>query len=170
MEGGIHLAVTMNPTLAALIHNTLYLVGDYTFKQVQGDLDECEFVVWNRATNERESVLFSNFGLRMMWKLGVTVAQVYCNSATCEAFSYVFEALFTSIEKATGCKVKFKVFDPSGNVLAIILDMEAAQAQGLGDALIRLQFNNPNKTGIFETDPQVLVQFLIKLCTQHFDW
>ena len=137
MEGGIHLAVTMNSTLAALIHNALYLV-DYTFKQVQGDLYECEFVVQNCATDEHESesVLLSNFGLHMMWKPGVTVARVYCNSAIHEAFSYVFKALFTSIEKATGHKVKFKVFDPSGNVLAIILDMEAAQAQGLGDALI----------------------------------
>ena len=97
------------------------------------------------------------------------MARIYCNSATCEAFSYVFEALFTSIEKATGHKVKLKVFNPSGNLLAIILDMEAAQVQGLGDALIRLQFNDPTKSGITESDSQVLVQFLIKLCTQHFD-
>jgi hypothetical protein len=82
----------------------------------------------------------------------------------------VFEALFTSIEKATGRKIKFKVFDPSGNVLAIILDMEAAQVQGFGDALIRLQFNDLTKSGITESNSQVLVQFLIKLCTQHFDW
>ena len=66
IEGEIHLAMTMNPILAALIHNALYLVGDYTFKQVQGNLDECEFVVWNHATNECEceSVLLSNLVLQ----------------------------------------------------------------------------------------------------------
>jgi hypothetical protein len=88
---------------------------------------------------------------------------------THEAFGYAFEALFTSIEKATGLKLKFKVFDPSGNILAILLDMEAAQVQGLGDTLAQLQMNDPAKSGIFVTDPQVLVQFLIKLCTVHFE-
>jgi hypothetical protein len=56
MEGNIKLVITMNSTLAALFHTALYLVGDYTFKRVYGDLDECEFVVWNRATNERKSL------------------------------------------------------------------------------------------------------------------
>jgi hypothetical protein len=59
MEGDIKLIITMNPTLAALFHTALYLVGDYTFKQVHGDLNECEFVVWNRATNEREFIVLS---------------------------------------------------------------------------------------------------------------
>ncbi|KAF8224107.1 hypothetical protein L208DRAFT_1410771, partial [Tricholoma matsutake] len=84
MEGNIKLAVTMNPTLAALIHTAQSLVGDYTFKRVNGELDECEFVIWYTEMNER-----------------VTVARLYCNSATREAFGYAFEALFTSIEKAT---------------------------------------------------------------------
>ena len=57
MEGNIKLVVTMNPILAALFHTALYVVGDYTFKRVHGDLDECEFVVWNRATNEREPTM-----------------------------------------------------------------------------------------------------------------
>ena len=55
MEGNINLAVTMNPTLAGLMHSALYLVGDYSFKRVHGDLDELEFVIWHRATNERKS-------------------------------------------------------------------------------------------------------------------
>ena len=32
MEGNIKLAMTMNLTLAALIHTAQYLIGDYTFK------------------------------------------------------------------------------------------------------------------------------------------
>lgn len=75
-----------------------------------------------------------------------------------------------SIEKATGRKVKFKVFDPTtGNLLAVLLDMEAAQVQGLGDAIVRLRMNDPSKSGILETDPNVLVQSVIKLCTVHFE-
>lgn len=54
MEGDIKLAVTMNPALAALLHIAMFFVADYTFKRVYGDLNECEFVVWHRATNERE--------------------------------------------------------------------------------------------------------------------
>ena len=57
MEGDIKLVVTMNPALATLIHTALYLVGDYTFKRVHSELDECEFVVWHAPTNEREYYL-----------------------------------------------------------------------------------------------------------------
>ena len=74
-----------------------------------------------------------------------------------------------SIEKATGRRLKFKAFDVAGNIRALILDMEAAQVQGLGDALVRLQMNNPAISGINETDPEILVQFIIKLCTVHFE-
>ena len=66
-------------------------------------------------------------------------------------------------------QVKFKVFDKSGHLLAIILDMEAAQVQGLGDAVVRLHMNDAAKSGIFETDPDILVQFFIKLCMVHFE-
>jgi hypothetical protein len=93
---------------------------------------------------------------------------VYCNCATHEAFGYLFEALFTSIEKATGHKVRFRVFEPTmGNILAIILDMEAAQVQGLGDALVKLRMNESQRSKIGKTDPEVIVQYILKLCTVH---
>ena len=102
--------------------------------------------------------------------LGITIVRVYCNSATREAFGYLFEALFTSIEKATGHKVRFRVFEPTtGNLLAIILDMEAAQVQGLGDALVKLQMNKSQQSRIYDTDPEVIVQYILKLCTVHFE-
>jgi hypothetical protein len=89
--------------------------------------------------------------------------------STGKAFGYAFEALFTSIEKVTHRQVKFNVFDDSGHLLAIILDMEAAQVQGLGDPVVRLQMNNSETSGIRKTDPDILVQFFIKLCTVHFE-
>ncbi|KAF8224771.1 hypothetical protein L208DRAFT_1409539, partial [Tricholoma matsutake] len=92
MEGNIKLAVTMNLILAALIHTAQYLVRDYTFKQVNGKLDECEFVIWYAEMNEHEWLIA---------QLCCTVAWLCCNSTMCEAFGYAFKALFTSIEKAT---------------------------------------------------------------------
>ena len=55
------------------------------------------------------------------------------------------------------------------NLLAIILDMEAAQVQGLGDALVKLQMNKSQQSKIYDTDPKVIVQYILKLCTVHFE-
>jgi hypothetical protein len=52
MEGNIKVVVTMNPVLTTLIHTASYLVGDYTFERVHGELDECEFFIWHASTNE----------------------------------------------------------------------------------------------------------------------
>ena len=101
--------------------------------------------------------------------LGFTVARVYCNSATNEAFEYVWEGFFKAVEKATGKKIQFKVFNKSGNILCIILDMEAAQVQGLGAAIIRLKMNDPLVSKITEVDPDIIVQYLIKLCFVHWE-
>ena len=54
MEGDTKLVVTANPQLAALIHRELYLVCDYTFKRVHGQLNEWEVVIWHRATEQRK--------------------------------------------------------------------------------------------------------------------
>jgi hypothetical protein len=98
---------------------------------------------------------------------GVTVARVYCNSATAEAFAIVFEGFFSSVKKATGRELKFKVFDPAGNLLSIHLDMEAAQVQGLGKVL--MQMNDPAVSGINERNPDILVQHVGKWCTIHYN-
>ncbi|KAG6807418.1 hypothetical protein H0H92_007610, partial [Tricholoma furcatifolium] len=147
MDGSIKLAVTMHPTLARLIHTALSLECDYTFKRVHGDLNECEFVIWHRATNER-----------------ITVARLYCNSATREAFGLLFEGFFKAVEQATGQAIRFKVFHPAGNLLTVIFDMEAAQVQGFADAIVRLRLNDPNISKIDESNPDILIQYILKLC------
>ena len=102
--------------------------------------------------------------------LGFTVARVYCNCATNEAFEYVWEGFFKAVEKATGRKIQFKVFNESnGNILCVILDMEAAQVQGLGAAIIHLKMNDPLVSKITEVDPDIIVQYLIKLCFVHWE-
>jgi hypothetical protein len=101
--------------------------------------------------------------------LGVTVAHVYCNCATNESFEYVWEGLFKAIEKATRRKIQFKVFNKTGNILCVILDMEAAQVQGLVTAIIYLKMNNSLVAMTTEVDPDVIVQYLIKLCFVHWE-
>ena len=98
---------------------------------------------------------------------GFTVARIYCNHKSRAAFSSVFDGFFTSVEKATGSPLRFKAFDPAGNILSIHLDMEAAQMQGLGDALLRI--NNPAVSGIDERNPEILVQHVLKACSIHFE-
>ena len=39
---------------------------------------------------------------------GVTVAHVYSNSATKEAFRYIWEGFFNAVKMATGKGIKFK--------------------------------------------------------------
>jgi len=97
------------------------------------------------------------------------VAWVYCNSSTQKAFEYIWEGFFKAIETATGRKIKFKVFEESGNILSIILDMEASQVKGLGTTIIRLNMNDPSISKISEVDPDIIVQFLIKLCYVHWE-
>ena len=77
----------------------------------------------------------------------------------------VWEGFFKTVEKATGKPIKFKVFDNSGTILSIILDMEAAQVQGLGTTILRMKLNGCKSN---ETNPDIIVQYLIKLCVVHW--
>ena len=100
---------------------------------------------------------------------GVTVVRVYSNSAMKEAFGYIWEGFFNAVKTATGKGIKFKAFDDSGNIQCVILDMEAAQVQGLGVAITQMKMNDPSISQITEVEPDVLVQYLIKLCYIHWD-
>ncbi|KAJ8514202.1 hypothetical protein ONZ45_g8232 [Pleurotus djamor] len=148
--GTTKIAVALFPALARLIHSALYIACDFTFKRVRGELNEWEVALWHRATHQR-----------------VTVARVFSNGQDTEAFTHIFEDFFTAIERATGQPLRFKVFDPAGQLLSINLDMEAAQVKGLGCALICLGMNNPKVSKIHETDPDILVQYVLKLCLVH---
>jgi len=64
MEGSIKVVVTAHPTLATLIHGARYLVCDYTFKRMNGELNEWEVAIWHGATNERKILNGSFLKLR----------------------------------------------------------------------------------------------------------
>ncbi|KAJ6565748.1 hypothetical protein B0H10DRAFT_2445014 [Mycena sp. CBHHK59/15] len=147
MEGELKVAVTMNSELAQLVHEVQFLVPDFTFKRTEGDLNEWEVAVWLDGSHERTSV-----------------TRIYCNKATKEAFMYIFDGFFMAIEQVTGSPVRFKVFDPEGNILSIHFDMEAAQIQGFALALLKLlRHAHPEK------DPDVIVRYVVKLCSVHFE-
>ncbi|KAJ7291820.1 hypothetical protein C8J57DRAFT_1705278 [Mycena rebaudengoi] len=132
MEGGLKLAVCLDTDLAALLHEARYMVPDFTFKRVVGDINEWEVAIWLDGEKER-----------------VSAARIYCNRATKQAFTYIFEDFFVAIENVTGQPLRFKAFDPKGNILSIHFDMEAAG-------------QHP------EQDPDVIVRYVIKFCSVHF--
>ena len=159
MEGAIKVVVTAHPILAALIHGAWFLACDFTFTWMNGELNEW-VAIWHRELNEREPRI-SFPGSMFQWSImsGVTVACIYSNGATKEAFRYIWEGLFNAVKTAIGKGIKFKVFD----------DMEVAQVQGLGATITQMKMNDPSISQITEDDPDILVQYLIKLCYVHWD-
>ncbi|KAJ7233642.1 hypothetical protein C8J57DRAFT_1576159 [Mycena rebaudengoi] len=115
MSGETKIAVAMNPELAALLHEegVRFIEGDITFKHTKGEMNEWEAAVWYTPSLER-----------------VTVARIYTNACSKEAFTHLFDAFFGTVKKVTGKSVRFKAFDPKGSIYSIHFDMEAAQVQG----------------------------------------
>ncbi|KAJ7651799.1 hypothetical protein B0H17DRAFT_1215189 [Mycena rosella] len=146
MEGSLKLAFCLDAELAEVVHKVRYLVPDFTFKRIVGNINEWEVAVWLDDDHER-----------------VSVSRIYCNRSTKQAFTYIFEGFFMAVEKITGHPVRFKAFDPEGEILSIHFDMEAAQVQGFALALLKLiKGCHP------EEDPDVIVRYVLKLCSIHF--
>ncbi|KAJ7245593.1 hypothetical protein C8J57DRAFT_1679695 [Mycena rebaudengoi] len=155
MSGETKIAVAMNPELAALLHDegVRFIEGDITFKRTKGEMNEWEAAVWYTPSLER-----------------VTVARIYTNACSKEAFTHLFDAFFGTVKKVTGKSVRFKVFDPKGNIYSIHFDMEAAQVQGLGAWLSNMVIEDPALRALFPCiDPDKLVQFVLKLCSVHLE-
>ena len=74
----------------------------------------------------------------------------------------------TSLKNISNGSVS-NIFDDHIALSRVILDMEAAQVQGLGAAIIRLKMNNSSVRMTTEVDPDVIVQYLIKLCFVHWE-
>lgn len=80
----------------------------------------------------------------------------------------MWSLFFEAVQKSTGHQVEFKAFSGTGlGLRAIILDTCKAQIDALGDYLIK--YNNPTVSGISETDPLRMVEYIVKLCGVHFD-
>jgi hypothetical protein len=54
MDGdSVKVVVTMNAELAKLLHRARYIVVDFTFKRVFGEMNEWEVVIWDELMRER---------------------------------------------------------------------------------------------------------------------
>ena len=104
--------------------------------------------------------------------LGVTLARFYCDRNTRNAFGRLFSELFRLIPELTGSILKFCAFFPDDSdalLHAIILDAEAAQAQGLGDELLVYVAKNvseENKT--LPRNALDLLMMVLKTCYIHY--
>jgi hypothetical protein len=104
--------------------------------------------------------------------LGVTLARFYCDRNTRNAFSRLFSELFRLIPELTGSILKFFAFfpdDPEALLHAIILDAEAAQAQGLADELLLYVAKNVSESN--KTLPRNaldLIMMILKTCYIHY--
>nr|GAT48672.1 predicted protein [Mycena chlorophos] len=148
-RGDYKMIVTLHPQLAPYIHTVLALIIDYTFKHVEGNMDEWEVV----AFSER-------------FKIRILFATLYCDRKSRPSFEGLFTEFFDIVYQVTGQRLAMRPFYPDANCRVMVMDGEVAQAQGLGDFLVK--YNQPAISGINEIDPLALVPYCLKTCTIHF--
>ncbi|KAJ7862798.1 hypothetical protein B0H14DRAFT_3863071 [Mycena olivaceomarginata] len=115
-KGDFNLVVTLHPQLAKFIHGVLALAIDYTFKRIEGDMDEWEVV-----------------GFSERFKCRIPFASFYCDRKTKPAFEQLFIELFDAVYRITGDKFHLRPFYPDANCRVFVMDGEVAQVQGFGD-------------------------------------
>lgn len=96
----------------------------------------------------------------------MTIARLYCTHETREAFRRMWTGLWDTFEQVTGKKVLFKFIDGSG-LRALVVDGCKPQVEACGDDLV--QRNDPLISGIHTTDPQEIVQYIVRTCSVHLD-
>ncbi|KAJ7936314.1 hypothetical protein B0H13DRAFT_1853675 [Mycena leptocephala] len=94
-KNGFQLVVTMHPYIVMFIRQILSLNIDYTFKRIEGVMDE-----WEVA------------GFLDRFKKRLTFASLYCDKKTREAFAQLFKELFDTIRPVTGEQFKLAPFFP----------------------------------------------------------
>jgi hypothetical protein len=65
----------------------------------------------------------------------------------------------------TGLPLRFKRFSEGGTLLALNVDMEAAQVLGAGDSF--LPTNDPEYSGIHTKDSAELMTYVTRVCYTH---
>jgi hypothetical protein len=98
---------------------------------------------------------------------GITLASLYCNHASREAFFQLFVEFADAVRRATGKALQLRAFHKDGNLRVILMDGDVAQAQGLGDWLVL--YNDPLTSHIISRDPLELLLYVVKNCSVHFE-
>ncbi|KAF5381040.1 hypothetical protein D9615_003872 [Tricholomella constricta] len=148
-RGEIQLVVTMLPQLVKHIHSVRYLAIDYTFKRVRGAMNEWEVAAFLDRYHSR-----------------VSLASLYCNKFTREAFTLLFQEFFDTVHRVTGKPLQLAAFVKDARLQCLLFDAEPPQMQACGDVMLTM--NDPATSGIETKDPLILVQHVAKTCLQHF--
>jgi hypothetical protein len=169
-EDGTDVIVTMLPGLARLIHHADMTLHNNTYKRAHGIWKEWEVVLWNSQLNM--CMPFTPFCHCYVFEsnlqaIGVTVAHIYSTHETREAFRQMWKALWDTVERVTKEKVKFKFLDGTG-LKAILVDGNKPQVDACRDDLLERN-TNPAASGIYDTDPQIIVQRIVRTCLIHLD-
>ncbi|KAF7334136.1 hypothetical protein MVEN_02319500 [Mycena venus] len=149
-KNGFRLVGTMHPQISMFIHYILSMHVDYTFKHVDGNMDE-----WEVA------------GMSDRFKQRITFASLFCDAKTQEAFTQVFTELFDTITQVTGERLKLAPFSLEAKCHIIMVEGEVPQAQGWGHFL--MTYNDPEVSGIHSRNPLELLSYCLKTCGLHFE-
>ncbi|KAJ6550772.1 hypothetical protein DFH09DRAFT_1086398 [Mycena vulgaris] len=121
---------------------------DTTFKRIQGNLNEWEVVIFYSAPER-----------------AITPARAYINRSDTKFFELLFDMIREIKIETTGRDIGFARFMPDGNLLVMNADMEAAQALGAVQSVMKT--NLPSFSGITTLDPHLFPTFFIKFCGSH---
>ena len=95
----------------------------------------------------------------------VTIGRAYIDRADRGHYKLLFDEVQSAVEKLTGRPIRFKRLTRGGNLLAMNVDLEAAQVLGAADSF--LSTNEPEYSGILTEDPVVLAEYFTKACHTH---
>ena len=95
----------------------------------------------------------------------VTIGCAYVDRADQAHYKLLFDEVQAIVQKLTGQPIRFKRLSQGGNILAMNVDLEAAQVLGTADSF--LPTNEPEYSGITTNDPAVLAEYFIKACHTH---
>ncbi len=90
---------------------------------------------------------------------------MYTSCDTREQYKLLFDELQLFVEKLTGKQLRFKRLLPSSNLIAMIVDLEAAQILGASDSF--LPTIDPAHSGIHTDDVNVLIPEFVRACLVH---
>ncbi|THV01762.1 hypothetical protein K435DRAFT_793088 [Dendrothele bispora CBS 962.96] len=140
---------TFNPTLIALIHETIQFESDGTFKRVEGEFDEYELTTWASGIN-----------------FAVTIGHIYFNWKNQATYKAIYDGLQKHVGMITGQPIRFHVLQKGGNIQAVGTDMELAELQGMGDSFVAL--NEPEHSKILDPTSEEIMKHISKICITHF--
>ncbi|KAF8128287.1 hypothetical protein K438DRAFT_2000450 [Mycena galopus ATCC 62051] len=91
---GTHVIITVNPELAKLALEALWIMVDTTFAVVHGKTNEWKLIIWLNSIDKR-----------------IVIGRVWSNRATRSAFVLVWNGIFEAIETITSQKLNFQQLD-----------------------------------------------------------